>query len=91
MNLSVSYDIDSFADYLNKTNIREIQEFYTGILWRYLNSLYEEREAVRSMDIIVRQILHFQTLMNEVGNAICQQTKRDEINELEISLFQLKW
>ena len=91
MNLSISYHTDPIAGYSNKSTIREIQDFYTGILWRYLNSLYDEREAIRSMDIIVTQILHFQMLMNEMRNAICRQTQHNAINELEISLFRLTW
>jgi hypothetical protein len=89
MNLSLPYSNNPFDDYSNKTNIREIQNFYANILWRYLNSLYEEREAIRSMDRIMAQILRFQTLMNEMEGAIRQKPDRDTMNELEVSLFRL--
>jgi hypothetical protein len=91
MNLAVSYDPDSSNDYSNKTTINEIQQYYTTILWRYLNTVFDEKEAIRSMGTIVTQILHLQTLMVDLENAIWRQTVRDEISELEISLFRLKW
>jgi hypothetical protein len=89
MNLSVPFSNNPVDDYSNKINIREIQDFYVTIFWRYLNSLYEEREAIRSMDIIIAQILRFQTLMNEMEGAIRQKPDRDTMNELEVSLFRL--
>ncbi len=89
MNLSAPYGIDSFVEYSNRRHIREIQEYYTTILWRYLTSLYDERAAVRSMDMITTQILHYQTLLNEMEGVIRQQPDCNTFNELEFSLLRL--
>jgi hypothetical protein len=89
MNLTAPYSIDPLNDYSNRKTIREIQEFYTIILWRYLNSLFDEREAIRSMIMIMAQILHYQTLINEMEVYIRQEPERNKFNELELSLFRL--
>jgi hypothetical protein len=89
MNLTPPYSIDPLNDYSNRKTIHEIQEFYTIILWRYLNSLFDEREAIRSMVMIMAQILHYQTLINEMEVYIRQEPERNKFNELELSLFRL--
>jgi hypothetical protein len=89
INLSTSYEIDPFDDYTNKIDIRRIQDFYTTVLWRYLNILYEEREAIRSMEIIIRQILHYQTLMDILEEHLRQQPDYNRCNPLESCLFRL--
>ena len=89
MNLSAPYGIDSFNDYSNRRHIREIQDYYIAILWRYLTSLYDEREVIRSIDMITAQILHYQILMNEIEGVICQHPDRNTVTELEFSLHRL--
>jgi len=88
-NLSTPCGTESNDDYTNKISIREIQDFYTTVLWRYLNSIYEEREAIRSLEIIVTKILHFQKLMVIVEEHLERGRAYNIINELELSLFRL--
>ena len=89
MNLLEPFDANPFKDYSNKANIRGIQEFYATLLWRYLNHLYGEREAIRSMEIITTQILHYQALMNIMEDVLRRQVDVHMFNELESSLFHL--
>ncbi len=89
MNLSASYSIDSRDNYTNSIHIREIQDFYVTILWRYLNCLFGEREAIRLFGIIVAQILHYQTLTNIMEGYVRQQPDCNTFHQLESSLFRL--
>jgi len=90
MNLSTPCGTESDDDYYtDKINICEIQDFYATVLWRYLNTLYEEREAIRSLAIIMAQILHFQTLMVIMEECIKRERPYNIVNQLEISLFRL--
>jgi hypothetical protein len=89
MNLSPRCDMDLFDDYTNKINIRIIQDLYTTILWRYLNILYGEKEAIRSMEIIVTQILHYQILMEIMEEYIKREISHSPCNPLESSLLRL--
>ncbi|CAF4758426.1 unnamed protein product, partial [Rotaria sp. Silwood2] len=41
VNLSASTDINPFFEYKNKKILLEFQNFYTNILWRYLNYLFD--------------------------------------------------
>jgi hypothetical protein len=88
-NLSTPYDIDPLDDYTNKIDIRRIQDFYITVLWRYLNILYEEREAIRSMEIIMTQILHYQILMGILEEHLRQQPDSGTCSPLESCLFRL--
>lgn len=89
VNLSAPVHLNLFDDYRNRKDIYLVQEFYTTVLWRYLNSLYDENHAVITMDIIMRQILHYQELMTIMEEHIQNQRQGHMINELELSLFRL--
>jgi hypothetical protein len=89
INLSTPCGTESNDDYTNKINIREIQDFYTTVLWRYLNSVYKEKEAIRSLEIIMTKILHFQKLMVILEKYIERERSHNIVNELELSLFRL--
>ncbi|CAF4340706.1 unnamed protein product, partial [Rotaria sordida] len=62
--------------------------FYIILLWRYLNYLFNEQEAIKSMEIIITKILHFQNLMNVMEENI-RQVDCNTLNQLMQSLFQL--
>jgi len=89
INLSTPCGTESSDDYTNKISIREIQDFYTTVLWRYLNSVYKEKEAIRSLEIIMTKILHFQKLMVILEKYIERERSHNIVNELELSLFRL--
>lgn len=89
IDLSVPYYRDINDDYSNKDRIRAIQDFYTTLLWRYLISIYGEKEAIQSMNTIIAQVLRYQTLMNTMEAAIRQQSNNETVNQLEVSLFRL--
>ncbi len=89
INISPQRDINQFDQYINEMNIREIQDFYITILWRYLNYLFGERKAIQSIEIIVTQILQFQSLMDIVEEYIRQKPDRHTFNHLFKSLFRL--
>ena len=86
-NLATSFDINESDDVTNKKVVSGIQDYYTAILWRYLNVIYEEKEAIQSMGIITTQILRYQTTMNRMEEHIRREI--DYVNPLELSLFRL--
>jgi len=83
------FSIHETDDYRNKINVLRIQDFYTALLWRYLNYLFEETEAIRSMTIISTQILHFQSLMTFVAKRIKKETEDNICDEFMQSIFRL--
>jgi predicted transcriptional regulator len=87
INLSTICDTAQSEFCVNDKEICKIQNFYTTLLWRYLNTIYEEKDAIRSMAIITTQILRYQTLMNEMEEIIRRETH--PVNQLESSLFRL--
>jgi len=89
MNLSPPGDMDPFEEYSNKINIYRIQDFYTTILWRYLNVLYGEKEAIRSMEFITVQILQLQLLMEIMEEYIKRETLHHPCHPLNSSLLRL--
>ena len=83
------FSIHQTDNYINKINVLRIQDFYAAVLWRYLNNLFDETEAIRSMEIISTQILHFQSLM-DIMEKFVRKEKEDNISdELMQSVFRL--
>ncbi len=90
INLSTPRGSSQFMDYTNKRKLFEKQNFYLDILWRYLNYLFGEIDAIRSMQIIVMQILRYQTLMNTMDEALRKTNGHlDIFNPLMQSIFGL--
>jgi len=83
------FSIHETDDYRNKINVLRIQDFYTALLWRYLNYLFEETEAIRSMTIISTQILHFQSLMDIMETSVKKEREDSISDELMQSVFRL--
>lgn len=89
IDLSAPYYRDTHEDYSNENQIRASQDFYITLFWRYLTSIYDEREAVRSMNTIIGQVLQYQRLMHTMEAEIRRQSNGETVNQLEISLFRL--
>ncbi|CAF2022849.1 unnamed protein product [Rotaria magnacalcarata] len=89
INLSTPHDSSQFMDYTNKEQIYESQSFYALLLWRYLNYLFDEREAIRAMQFIVMQILRFQTLMTVINENIHKNNLQSDFNPLMRSVLRL--
>ena len=90
INLSTPRGSSQFMDYKNKRKLYENQNFYLSILWRYLNYLFNEYEAIKSIEILVMQILRYQTLMNKMDNILRENNLHQDIfNPLMQSIFGL--
>jgi len=89
INLSTPRGSSQFMDYKNKRKLYECQNFYISVLWRYLNYLFGENEAIKSMQIIVMQILRYQILMITMGEIIQKSGQEDMFTPLMQSIFGL--
>ncbi|CAF3576244.1 unnamed protein product [Rotaria socialis] len=89
INLSTPHDSSQFMDYTNKEQIYECQSFYALLLWRYLNYLFDEREAIRAMQFIVMLLLRFQTLMTAIDENIRKNNLQSDFNPLMRSVLRL--
>lgn len=90
VNLSAPRGSTQFFDYTNRRKLYESQNIYLDLLWRYLNHLFDEREAIRSMQVIVTQILRYQLLMNTMDDALQRNNAHQDIfNPLMQSIFGL--
>ncbi|UJR29858.1 hypothetical protein I4U23_017406 [Adineta vaga] len=65
------------------------QNFYIELLWKYLNTLCEEKEAIKSIEILVFQYLRYQLLMEQMENIIKQQTNSNQFCPLTKSVLRL--
>ncbi|CAF3602114.1 unnamed protein product [Rotaria sp. Silwood1] len=89
INLSALSDINQSYEYKNKKILFHFQNYYTNILWRYLNYLFDEKQAIESMQIIVMQILRYQLLMITMKNSIQQNPDCNKFHVLMQSVFEL--
>ncbi len=89
LNLSIPRGSSQFTNFKNKRKLYQCQSFYTSLLWRYLNYLFDENDAIRSMHIIVMQILRYQLLMNTMDEALQKCGLQDIFNPLMQSIFGL--
>ncbi|CAF5024510.1 unnamed protein product, partial [Rotaria sp. Silwood1] len=84
-----SSDSNQFYEYNNQRILFECQNYYINILWRYLNYLFDEKEAIESMQIIVMQILRYQLLMVTMKNSIRQSPDCDLFHPLMKSIYAI--
>lgn len=90
INLSMPRGSTQFLDYRNRRKLHECQNAYLDVLWRYLIYLFGEREAIRAMEVIVMQILRYQTLMNIMDEALRRNDAHHDIfDPLMQSIFGL--
>ncbi|CAF4202347.1 unnamed protein product, partial [Rotaria sordida] len=89
INLSASCNNNQTYDYNNKRILYEFQNYYITILWRYLNYLFNEKQAIRAMETIVTQILRYQLLMVIMENSIRQSPDCNQFHSLMQSIFGL--
>ncbi|CAF1244025.1 unnamed protein product [Adineta ricciae] len=80
------YEVDKCS---SKTNILDVQHVFSTLLWRYLNVVYEEKEAIISMDVITRQILRYQSLMDIMEGHVRSERSTHVSDELMQSIFRL--
>ncbi|CAF0839052.1 unnamed protein product [Adineta steineri] len=90
MSLSVPRYNDQFIDYQNQKKIYENQNYYISLLWHYLNHVFGEEEAIRSLQVIVTQTIRFQTLMYKFEQAIQRDRNRYTFNQLMQTIIQFK-
>ncbi len=90
INLSTPRGSSQFMNYTNKRKLYDNQNFYVSVLWRYLNYLFGENEAIRSIQIIIFQILRYQTLMNTMDELLRKNNMHQNIlDPLMQSVFGL--
>ncbi|UJR14813.1 hypothetical protein I4U23_001800 [Adineta vaga] len=89
MNLSATHSSNEFDEYKTKKLLMKHQDFYTALLWRYLNYLFDENDAVLAMEIIVTQMLRYQLLMVILESHMRQMLKKEKFHELIETIFEL--
>jgi len=87
--LSIPDGSSQFDEYKNRKRLYECQNHYTTILWRYLTHLFEEKEAIHAMEIIVTQILRYQNLMMIMKCVVRNGSNHDILHALMQSIFGL--
>ncbi len=87
--LSTPSDIDRFDEYKNSRKLYELQNYYTTILWRYLNHVFEEKEAIHALEIIVMQILRYQKLMTALETHVRHEPHHNILHSLMQSILGL--
>jgi len=89
INLSrLPYEQLSFQ-FINKHLLIENQNFFITLLWKYLNVIYNEKDAIRATQCLVFQFLRYQVLMYEMENIIIKQNNPDQFHPLTKSILRL--
>jgi hypothetical protein len=89
INLSNRSDSRHLAEYKNPKKLYELQNYYTTILWRYLNHVFEEKEAIHALEIIVMQILRYQKLMITLETHVRHEPHKNILHALMQSILRL--
>ena len=89
MNLSMPDGSSQYDQYQNRAQLNECQDRYTTLLWNYLTHLFDEKDAIRAMEIIVTQILRYQQLMVIMRQFVRHGSKHDVLHSLMQSIFGL--
>lgn len=79
--------IDIKNEYQNRRLLLDFEYYYSNILWRYLNYLFDEKEAIKTMEVILMQILRYQILMINMENFVQQISDNQEFHSLMKSVF----
>ncbi|CAF1133198.1 unnamed protein product [Adineta steineri] len=81
---------DQLSLELNDKNlIIQYQSLYITLLWKYLNVIYDEKDAIKAVQILIFQLLRYQLLMYEMENIIKKQTNSNQFNPLTKSVLRL--
>ena len=88
-NLSSPRMTDEDLCYHDPKRIFEYQNFFVSLLWKYLNYLFGEEEATRAVQLIVMQILRYQTLMVRIEDNVMSSMLQDNLHSLMKSIFRL--
>lgn len=89
INLSTPHPKSQFSDYSTKRQLYETQNFYMSLLWRYLNYVFNQNDAIQSIQILVTQILRYQSLMVTMDEIIHKKGYENEFIPLMQSVFRL--
>ncbi|CAF1257840.1 unnamed protein product [Rotaria sordida] len=75
---------------INRNLIIQHQNFYTTVLWKYLNVIYNKKHAIGEMKkFIIFQFLSYQLLMYDMENIILNQISSDQSHPLMKSVVCL--
>jgi hypothetical protein len=89
INLSNRSDSRHLAEYKNPKKLYELQNYYTTVLWRYLNHVFEEKEAIHALEIIVMQISRYQELMITIETQVRHEPHKNILHALMQSILGL--
>jgi hypothetical protein len=67
----------------------ENQNFFITLLWKYLNVIYNEQDAIKALQCIIFQFLRYQLLMDEMENIVVKQNNPEEFHPLTKSVLRL--
>lgn len=74
---------------IDKNLLIENQNIFITLLWKYLNVIYNENDAIKATQCIVFQFLRYQLLMNEMETIINRQYHPDQFHPLTKSVLRL--
>jgi hypothetical protein len=62
---------------------------FITLLWKYLNIIYNKKDAIRAIQSLVFQFLRYQLLMYQMETIIFKQNNPDEFHPLTKSVLRL--
>jgi len=74
---------------IDKNLLIENQNFFITLLWKYLNVIYNEKDAIKALQCIIFQFLRYQLLMYEMENIVIKQNNPEEFHPLTKSVLRL--
>ncbi|CAF1200309.1 unnamed protein product [Rotaria sordida] len=89
INLSRLPDYQLSLQLIDRHLISEHHNFFITLLWKYLNVIYDKKDAIQAIEFIVFQFLRYQLLIYEMGSIILNQINPDQFHPLMKSVLCL--
>lgn len=87
INLSRFPSKEISIDFLDRYSIIENQNFFITLLWKYLHRIYDEKRAIKGIELIVFQYLRYQILIEDMEMFITNQCPSKHFHPLTKSVL----
>ena len=89
INLSRFPSKEISIDFLDRCSIVENQNLLITLLWKYLHRIYDEKQAIKGIQLIVFQYLRYQSLIEDMEMTISNKFNSNQFHPLTKSVLHL--
>lgn len=89
INLSQSPSKELSIDFLDRRSIIKNQNLLITLLWKYLHRIYDEKHAIKGIQLIVFQYLRYQSLIEDMEMIVSNKFHSNQFHPLTKSVLHL--